>query len=373
MPSTAILIVEDDSVARSTLTTLLRAEGYVVEAVADGFKALARVAEFRPAVVLADIGLPGLDGRSLARKLREQHVPAAVVLMTGFPCVRAAVSAVLEGVSDYLAKPIDATELLATLERVVRNQRYSEAGKGNASGCGPPIVGTSPELQELCRLIAQVAPTAANVLITGESGTGKELVAAMIHHASPRAEQPFIKVNCAALAPTLLESELFGHERGAFTGAERQRKGRFEAANGGTLFLDEIGELSLGAQVKLLRFLQEREFERVGGNETLRSDVRLLAATNRRLEQLVVSGSFRTDLFYRLNVISLAVPPLRDRKSDIPALAAHFVERYAAVNGKQGCRLSDGALSALDAYDWPGNVRELENAIEHAVVLLQGT
>jgi DNA-binding NtrC family response regulator len=227
-------------------------------------------------------------------------------------------------------------------------------------------------MQQVFRSITQVAPSRATVLITGESGTGKEVVAAAIHRASPRATGPFIALNCAALSESLLESELFGHERGSFTGADKRRQGRIEQANGGTLFLDEIGEISPALQVKLLRVLQERAFERVGGNETVRVDVRIVAATNQDLRRLVAAGSFREDLLYRLDVVGLHLPPLRDRRDDIPALALHFLKKYAGANGSQATRFSDGALATLAAYDWPGNVRQLENAVEHAVVFAAG-
>jgi two-component system NtrC family response regulator/two-component system response regulator HydG len=297
--------------------------------------------------------------------------------MTAFSGVETAVSAMREGATDYLTKPLNTDELMVVLERALEsaNLRRETAvlrGRLEERYSFHNIVGSSPEIQRVFKSVAQVAPSRATVLVTGESGTGKELIAAAIHQRSPRAGKPFVRLHCAALAESLLESELFGHERGAYTGADRRREGRFEQADGGTLFLDEIGEISGATQVKLLRVLQEREFERVGGNQPIRVDVRVIAATNRDLKAMVAAGTFREDLYYRLNVINLTLPALRARPSDVPALAVHFLKRYAEENGKPILSISDAALAQLASYPWPGNVRELENVIERAVVLTEG-
>jgi DNA-binding NtrC family response regulator len=376
MSKGSILVVDDEAAARSALADVLRGEGYAVETAHDAFKALGRLEDFAPDLVLTDLNMPGMDGVELLRKLKEHDTELPVVLMTAFGGVETAVTAMREGASDYLTKPLNLDELTIVVERALERrklrreaselrgqlkQRYSFAN----------IVGSSPEMQRVFKSIAQIAPSRATVLITGESGTGKELVAAAIHHHSPRAGGPFVRLHCAALAESLLESELFGHERGAYTGADRRREGRFEQANGGTLFLDEIGEISPATQVKLLRVLQEREFERVGGGQTLHVDVRVIAATNRDLKEMVAAGKFREDLFYRLNVINLPLPPLRQRPSDIIPLAMHFLRHYAAENGKNVEAFSDTALAQLATHSWPGNVRELENVIERAVVLCE--
>ncbi|MDX2052425.1 MAG: sigma-54 dependent transcriptional regulator [Polyangiaceae bacterium] len=372
-----ILIVDDEANARSALAEILKEEGYTVETAADGFKALGRLTDFEPDVVLTDLKMPGMDGVELLRKLRERDREAAVVLMTAFGAVETAVSAMREGAADYLTKPLNTDELLMILERALERRRLRHETEQLKTQLTERynfdnIVGASPEMQQVFKSIAQVAGSRATVLLTGESGTGKELVAAAIHHRSPRREAPFIKLHCAALAETLLESELFGHEKGSYTGADRRREGRFEQANGGTLFLDEIGEISPSTQVKLLRVLQEREFERVGGNQTIQVDVRVIAASNRNLKQMVDEGKFREDLYYRLNVINIVLPPLRKRPTDVAALAAHFLKRFSKENEKSVTRISDGALAQLVGHSWPGNVRELENIIERAVVLADG-
>ncbi|HEY8945601.1 MAG TPA: sigma-54 dependent transcriptional regulator, partial [Polyangiaceae bacterium] len=304
-----VLVVDDEANARSALVEILKEEGYTVEIAPDGFKALARCEEFGPDLVLTDLKMPGMDGVELLRKLRAQHdKDLAVVVMTAFGAVETAVLAMREGATDYLTKPLNTEELLVVLDRALedaslRRETQQLRRQLNERYRFENIIGSAPEMQQVFKSVAQVAPSRATVLITGESGTGKELVAAALHHRSPRAAGPFVRLHCAALAETLLESELFGHERGAFTGADRRREGRFEQADGGTLFLDEIGEITLATQVKLLRALQEREFERVGGNTTIRVDVRVITATNRDLKEMVAAGKFREDLFYRLNVI----------------------------------------------------------------------
>jgi DNA-binding NtrC family response regulator len=377
MEKGSILIVDDEANARTALAELLRDDGYRVETAADGFKALGKVEACQPDLVLTDLKMPGMGGLELLEKLRAQGEETTVLVMTAFGAVDTAVDAMKKGAADYLVKPINVTELSIVLEREMERLRLRrESGALRARLAEryrfENIVGSAPVMQEVFKTVAQVAAARASVLIAGESGTGKELIAAAIHQRSPRAKAPFVKLHCAALAESLLESELFGHERGAFTGAVGRRDGRFAQAHGGTLFLDEIGEISPTIQVKLLRFLQEHEFERVGGNETVRVDVRVIAATNRDLRAEVQRGRFREDLYYRLNVITLQMPALRERPSDVPLLASYFLNKYAAENGKAIAGFSDEALKRLSGYGWPGNVRELENTIERAVVLCNG-
>ncbi len=371
-----ILIVDDEVNARTALVELLRDDGYTVEAAADAFKALGKVADFAPDLVVTDLKMPGMDGLQLLAKLREGDADLPVIVMTAFGEVETAVKAMRSGARDYLSKPVNVGELSVVVARELEQRRLrAETGLLRArlseKYSFSNIIGSSAPMQAVFKTVAQIAPSRASVLITGESGTGKELIAAAIHERSPRAQGPFVKLHCAALAESLLESELFGHERGSFTGAQTRRDGRFFQANHGTLFLDEIGEISPAVQVKLLRFLQEREFERVGGNETISVDVRVLAATNRNLQQMVADGKFREDLFYRLNVITVEMPALRERPSDVPLLASFFLRKYAAENGKDVRGFSPDALDLLAGYGWPGNVRELENVIERAVVLAQ--
>lgn len=369
-----ILVADDEASSRSGLSMLLRDEGYEVETFPDGQQAFARLQEVVPDVLLTDMKMPGLDGLELLKRARELHPELIVIVMTGFGGVESAVTAMREGAEDYLTKPLQIEELALTIERALERrglrretrelrERLAEKLKFDN------IIGSSPAMQDVFRIVEQVAPTRASVLITGESGTGKELVAQAVHENSPRKRAPFVKLHCAALAESVLESELFGHERGAFTGSVGRREGRFKQADRGTLFLDEIGEISPAVQVKLLRFLQERTFERVGGNETLKVDVRIIAATNRDLPAEVAAGRFREDLFYRLNVVNIEMPPLRARPSDILPLATHFLRKYANENGKNVEGFDDLAKQRLAAYRWPGNVRELENVIERAVVL----
>jgi DNA-binding NtrC family response regulator len=373
-----VLVVDDEANARTALAELLRAEDYVVETAADGFKALGKIAEFEPDLVLTDLKMPGMDGLQLLAKLRDNESDLCVVVMTAFAAIESAVSAMKAGAADYLTKPLNITELTLVLQREFEHLRLRrETGTLRARLAErysfENIIGSAPVMQDVFKMVAQVASSRSSVLITGESGTGKELIAAAIHQRSPRAKGPFVKLHCAALAEALLESELFGHERGSFTGALGRREGRFAQANGGTLFLDEIGEVSPSVQVKLLRFLQEHEFERVGSNETVRVDVRVIAATNRDLRSALAEGRFREDLYYRLNVITLPMPALRERPSDIPLLATHFLRKYGAENGKVVEAFSEEALQRLSGYSWPGNVRELENVVERAVVLMNGS
>jgi len=378
MKKARILIVDDEPVARSGLRTLLEDEDYEVAEAADGEEALQLLAGFAPDVVLSDLRMPKRDGLSLLRAAKEQGTQATFVMMTAFATIEAAVEAMRAGAENYLVKPLDLNAVLVFLDKALEKRRLKREAhelrervreRYRLDG----MVGESGQLQAVCDVVKRAAPTKATVLVLGESGTGKELIAQAIHEQSPRRDKPFVKVSCAALSETLLESELFGHERGAFTGAVGRKEGRFELADGGTLFLDEIGEISPAVQVKLLRVLQSREFERVGGTVTLRVDVRIVAATNRDLAAEAKAGRFREDLFYRLNVVAVTLPPLRARKADIPALAAHFVDRFARSYGKQISGLAPGTLQALLGHDWPGNVRELENAIERAVVLCAGS
>jgi DNA-binding NtrC family response regulator len=369
-----ILVVDDEANARTALAELLREEGYDVETAADAFKAMGKLDAFVPHLVLTDLKMPGMDGIELMKKIRTSYKDCAVIVMTAFGAVESAVEAMRAGAVDYLTKPINFDELLIMVERALEQERLrTEASQMRARLAerfsAGNLVGNSPPMQQIFKVIKQVAPSRASVLITGESGTGKELVAQALHENSPRNNGPFIKLHCAALAETLLESELFGHERGAFTGAVARRDGRFQMAHGGTLFLDEIGEISASVQVKLLRFLQEHEFERVGGTQTIKVDVRVIAATNRNLAEEVKRGRFREDLYYRLNVVSIHMPALRERPSDIPLLANHFLQRYAKENGKAIKGFTPAALEALTHHHWAGNVRELENAVERAVVM----
>jgi two-component system response regulator HydG len=372
-----IVVADDEASARSGLATLLRQEGFEVILAEDGASGLGRVQETAPDVLVTDLRMPGMDGIELLRRARESNPDLIVVLMTAFAEVETAVRAMQEGAEHYLTKPLQIDELVLVIRRALeRRSLKHEATELRARLKDrlrfDAIIGSSPAMQEIFNVIEQVSPSRASVLITGESGTGKELVAQAIHEHSPRASAPFVKLHCAALAETLLESELFGHEKGSFTGAVGRREGRFKQADGGTLFLDEIGEISPAIQVKLLRFLQERAFERVGGNETLKVDVRIIAATNRDLAGEVAAGKFREDLYYRLNVVNIEVPPLRARPSDLLPLANHFLQRFARENGKRIESFSDDALDRITNYRWPGNVRELENVIERAVVMCDG-
>ena len=372
-----ILIVDDEVNARSALKSLLTDEGYEVLEAGDGQEGLEKLAEFGPAAVLTDVKMPRMDGITFLKEARAKGSDAVFVVMTAFASIEAAVDAMRAGAENYLVKPLNVDAAVLTLQRALEKRKLVLESQGLRERIRERfkfanIIGESPALQSVFGVVKQAAPTKATVLILGESGTGKELIAQALHEESPRRDKPFIKVNCAALSETLLESELFGHEKGSFTGAVARKEGRFERADGGTLFLDEIGEISPGLQVKLLRVLQQRELERVGGTETVKVDVRLVAATNRDLAAEVKAGRFREDLFYRLNVVSVTLPSLRQRKGDIPALVSHFIEKYAKSYEKQVRGLAPGVLNVLLGHDWPGNVRELEHAIERAVVLAQG-
>ncbi len=359
MPAGSILVVDDEQRQREIYRDILRDEGYDAVTASSGETALRLVAQKRFDLVLTDLNLTGMNGIQLLTEILQTDPTVAIVLITGYPSIESAIDATRRGVYQYLEKPVDRSKLLEVVndafERLASLKRI--------------IIGNSPAIREMVRMILKVAPTAHTVLVLGESGTGKELVAREIHRHSPRRHQPFLAVNCASLTETLLESELFGHEKGAFTDAYQQKKGLFERADHSTLFLDEIGDTSLGLQAKILRALQEREVLRVGGTEPIKVDVRIIAATNRNLEQLMQEGKFREDLYYRLKVIPIVCPPLRERRDDIEELALHFTCKAGLAAGREVIGISPRALDALKAYHWPGNVRQLEWAIERAVVL----
>jgi two-component system response regulator HydG len=369
-----VLIVDDERVHRFMLRSMLAEWGWDTTEADDGTTAVAAVEQGPFDAILMDVRMTTMDGMEALQRIHAINPAIPVVIMTAFSSVDSAVAAIKRGAHDYLTKPLDFDRLRTTLEVAMgHRQRDTDSHDiGQPFGNDGRIIGKSAPMQELWEMIVHVAPTEATVLINGESGTGKELVAAALHHKSLRAKGPLIKVNCAALAETLLESELFGHERGAFTGADRRREGRFVQAQGGTLFLDEIGETSPGMQAKLLRVLQEHELQRVGGQETIRVDVRILCATNRDLEEEVAAGRFREDLYYRLNVVELWVPPLRERQGDTPLLANYFFRSFADKNGRQVCGITPECMDVLNRYPWPGNVRELEHSIERGVILMRG-
>ena len=371
------LVADDEAGMRESVARALRREGFQVTAVEDGAAALDALRRAPVDLLVADLRMPGLDGLELLRAAKLVAPDTEVVVLSGHATVEEAVEAMKEGAYDFLTKPFDRAPLVRVARQAVERRRLVLENRrlqrrlADLAGA-EELVGRSPQIQEVLRLVKQVAPTTTTVLIQGESGTGKELVARAIHQLSPRRERPFVRVNCAALPDTLLESELFGHEKGAFTGAVARRQGRFEVADGGTLLLDEIGDLSAVAQAKVLRVLQEGEFEPVGASRTVRVDVRVLAATNQDLTRLVGEKRFREDLYYRLHVISVTVPPLRERREDVTLLAQHFLQRFAARNHRTLEGFTEAALARLADYAWPGNVRELEHAVERAVVLAQG-
>lgn len=376
MPDKRILVVDDDSYVRGATEEILTRKGYDVETVSEARTALERLENGEFDLLLSDIKMPGMGGLDLLERVKSKWPEMHVILMTAYGTVEDAVEAMKKGAYDYIEKGSESTtsETEIVVERALRfqetvreNRRLRSELQDRYSFSG--MIGNSQGMEQVVDLIGTVADSRATVLVTGESGTGKELVARALHYNSSRRNGPFIRLNCAALPKDLMESELFGHEKGAFTGAIKQTRGRFEMADGGTLLLDEISEMDLSLQAKLLRVLQEREFERIGSTRTISVDVRIVATTNRELVEEVEEGNFREDLFYRLNVIEISLPPLRKRKEDIAALARHFVQRFNDDNGKRIEGISDDALELLMQYDWPGNVRELENQIERAVVV----
>ena len=372
-----ILVVDDDAVARELLADALKKEGYEVEAFSNGEEAIERGRRGWVDVVLTDIKMGTVDGLTVLREFKRFSPDTSIVLLTSFGSLEGAIEAIKQGAYDYLAKPFKKEEIKLVVRRsldhcqlVRENARYRDELKGREDWS--PLVGSSPAMLEVYKLVARVSEGRSTVLLQGESGTGKELIARAIHANSPRREKPFIPVNCGALPDTLLESEMFGYEKGAFTGAVGTKAGLFEAANGGTLFLDEIGELGPALQVKLLRVMQDQEVRRVGGTTSLKVDVRIIAATNRDLEQFVKEGKFRDDLYYRLNVVRITLPTLAERKEDIPMLAHHFLQKYAGGSARAVRGFLPDTMTLLTQYRWPGNVRELENAIERAVSLSHG-
>ena len=372
-----VLIVDDDESIRRMLSAVLSREGFQTVTAKDGEEGLALFRSTSPDIVLMDIRMPGRSGIEAMRAMLDLRPGAVVILMTAYADLDTAVQAIKNGVFDFVIKPFDLAEIGLLVNRAyqmreMRREIRSLQHELSETYRFDRIITADPAMQSLCESVARIASSNASVVIHGESGVGKELLAASLHYNSSRAQHPFVKVNCGAIPEGLLESEFFGHEKGAFTGAVTRRTGRFEHADGGTLFLDEIGELPLALQVKLLRVIQDREFERVGGEKTLKVDVRLVAATNRNLEEMVTAGTFRQDLFYRLNVVSLSVPPLRQRPADIPLLAAHFLRKFTAEHGREIDDFDDHALAVMQRYAWPGNVRELSNAVERAVVMSSG-
>jgi DNA-binding NtrC family response regulator len=372
-----VLIVEDDSAARVGLEQLVKSWGFIADAAADGEEALEKVTTFRPAIVITDLVMPRMDGLALLRALQQQGADVTTVLLTAQGTVETAVEAMKEGAYDYLTKPIDLQRLKILLDKILERLETMREVKVlrrqlRESGTFGSLIGNSPEMRKIYSVIEQAAPTGASVLITGESGTGKELVAQTIHHLSPRASFPFVAINCAAIPETLLESEIFGHEKGAFTGAADRRQGCFELADRGTLFLDEIGEMTPATQVKLLRVLQERKFRRLGGRMEQSVDVRVIAATNVDPQDAVKQGKLREDLFYRLNVFSFRLPTLRERKEDLALLTQAFINEFNQRNQKTIVGVDQQTMRMIEHYAWPGNVRELRNVIERATILSSG-
>jgi DNA-binding NtrC family response regulator len=373
-----LLVADDEKNIREGLAAALELDGHEVVLAADGDEGWKRFQKGDIDLVVTDLRMPGLSGEEFLKRISSETPGVPVIVLTGHGTVENAVEAMRNGAYDFLTKPVNLDRLSLLVKRALQNRelilqhrRLEEDLERKKQF--DSIIGTSSAMRRVFDTIRQVAPTKASVLITGESGVGKELVADALHQLSPRKDKPLVKVHCAALSESLLESELFGHEKGAFTGASGRRRGRFELAHEGTLFLDEIGEIDQNVQIKILRVLQERKFERVGGEETQEVDVRIVAATNRNLKEEIEKGNFREDLYYRLNVVNLHVPPLRERKDDIPLLATAFLKEFAQENGKPLEGLDNRARAAIYAYDWPGNVRELRNCLESAVVMAKGT
>jgi two-component system response regulator HydG len=372
-----ILVVDDEESHRIMLRAVLKEEGYEVSEATDGTEAVKAVEQEPFDLILLDIRMTTMDGIEALTEIRKISPLVPVLIMTAYASVKTAVEALKAGAFEYLTKPLDIEELKILIEKALELYQLRAENIALKERLGDrfdfaKIIGRSPKMKEVFDTLSLVAPTDATVLILGESGTGKELVANSIHHNSPRASQPFIKVSCAALPETLLEGELFGHEKGAFTGAIARREGRFQLAHRGTIFLDEVGEMSMTTQTKLLRVLQEKEFEPLGSSRTVKVNVRVIAASNKDLDREAKAGRFREDLFYRLNVVPISLPPLRERREDIPALAAHFFATYRDKNRKQLNDIAGKAMDLLMRYDWPGNIRELENCVERAVILARG-
>jgi DNA-binding NtrC family response regulator len=376
-PRDRVLIVEDDPTTRAGLTELVRTWGFATDAAADGEEALQKITDFRPSIIITDLVMPRMGGLELLRAVRQEGSDLTLVILTAQGTVETAVEAIKEGAYDYLTKPIEPQRLKILLDNVAERLETLREVKVlrrqlRDSGSFGRMIGASPQMRKVYQVIEQAAPTSASVLISGESGTGKELVAQTIHQLSPRVQMPFVPINCAAIPETLLESEIFGHERGAFTGALERREGCFELADRGTLFLDEIAEMTPATQVKLLRVLQEQRFRRLGGRAEQAVDVRMIAATNANPTEAVKSGRLREDLYYRLNVFAIELPPLRQRKDDLPLLIQSFLAEFNARNGKTVTAVEPAAMRVLEQYHWPGNVRELRNVVERAVILSSG-
>ncbi len=372
-----ILIVEDDLNTLSGLVEIIKDEGYDVIGVESGKRALRILEREQFDLMLTDLRMPDIDGLTLYEKSVSYNPAMKTIVMTAYSSIKEAVEAMKKGVYEYLTKPLNLDELFLTIKKAIQEKEIVEENiqlrdRLKSSYRFENIIGNSKAIREIYQIIAKVAQTHSTVLIRGESGVGKELVARAIHYNSPRAERTLIEISCASLPETLLESELFGYEKGAFTGAVARKKGRIELADGGTIFLDEIGEISESVQTKLLRVLQEKELIHLGGTSSVKVDVRVIAATNRNLEQALKEGKFREDLYYRLNVIPVFIPPLRERKEDIPLLIEHFIKKFCQDNNKPVMKFSDKALELCMGYDWPGNVRELENAVENAIVMGEG-
>ena len=373
-PQASLLVVDDEFVVRDSLSKWFRQDGYRVDAAEDANHAIKLMDQGPWDVVLLDIKMPGMSGLDLQKRLKEIDKNAVIIMITAFSSVESAVQALKEGAFDYITKPVDPDHLSHLVENALRHKHLSDENVRlrqhlTSLMSGDELIGESPQMKKVLELAKTVAETDTTVMIRGESGTGKELIARMIHSNSARRFFPIIPVNCGAVPESLLESELFGHEKGAFTGAQYRRKGKFEMADGGTIFLDEIGTIAAKMQVQLLRVLETKQFTRVGGNETIKSDFRIICATNRDLEAAVKQGHFREDLYYRLNVFTISIPPLRERRGDIPMLAQYFLGKYARAMNKPAGEIAPAALDLLVRYDWPGNIRELENVVERAMVL----
>jgi DNA-binding NtrC family response regulator len=374
-----ILVVDDEEVMCESLAAWLREDGYLVDTASSGREAVEKARQKDYAIYFVDLKMPGgMDGIETMMQVRRMHPQASVIIITAYATVDTAIAAMKEGAQEYIVKPCNPEEISLLVDRIIKVKNLQRENtilrkKLSRQYCVQDVISKNARMHEILELTSEVSSLRSTVLIQGESGTGKELIARAIHFSGDRAAKPFVAVSCAALAETLLESELFGHEKGSFTGASQQKRGKFEMADGGTVFLDEIGDISPKLQVDLLRVLQDRAFYRVGGSEEVRVDVRVIAATHVNLQQAVAEGKFRDDLFYRLNVIEIRIPPLRERREDIPLLAEHFVERLSHELGRHVTDVSEAALRVLMDYNWPGNVRELENAVERAMVSCRGT